>query len=92
MLLSNLLDTTGIQSNPTTTKQITTTRPTISCSFCDARGLKIFQMSTVKMVLELLKADESDDIRAAIITASIKPTAPEGKISKTNLAKKMKAN
>ena len=86
--LCNLLDTIGIQSKPTTTRQITTTRPTISCSLCDARGLKTFQISTVKMVLELLKADESEDMRAAIITANIKPTAPVGRMSKTNLKKK----
>ena len=44
-------------------------------------------MSTVKIVLELLNAEERDDMRAAIITANIKPTAPDGRMFRTSLKK-----
>jgi len=39
------------------------------------------------MVDELLNAEESDDMRAAIITANINPTRPDGKIFNTSLKK-----
>ena len=45
-------------------------------------------MSIVKMVDELLKAEERDDMRAAIMTANINPTRPDGKILSTNLKHK----
>ena len=50
-------------------------------------GLKRSQTSTVKMVELLLNAEESEDIRAAIITAIIKPTNPTGSTLRTNLMK-----
>ena len=83
--LVNLLETIGIHTNPMTTRITTTTRPTMSCSRSDALGLNSFQISIVKMVLELLNADDNDDMRAAIITASIRPTAPVGRMFSTNL-------
>ena len=43
--------------------------------------------STVKIVALLLNADESDDIRAAIITAIIVPTSPTGSKFNTSLQK-----
>ena len=48
-------------------------------------GLKRSHTSTVKIVALLLKADESDDIKAAIITAIITPTNPMGRTFRTNL-------
>ena len=45
------------------------------------------QTSTVKIVALLLNADESDDIRAAIITAIITPTNPTGSTFNTSLEK-----
>ena len=50
-------------------------------------GLKRSHTSTVKMVELLLKAEEREDIRAAIITAIIKPTNPTGSTFRTNLKK-----
>ena len=50
-------------------------------------GLKRNHTSTVKMVALLLNADERDDIRAAIITAIIKPTNPIGSTFRTSLQK-----
>ena len=50
-------------------------------------GLMRNQTSTVKIVALLLNADESDDIRAAIITAIITPTSPTGSTFNTNLEK-----
>lgn len=41
-----------------------------------ARVLKVFHMSMVKMVLELLKMEVREDMRAAIITAIISPRSP----------------
>lgn len=41
--------------------------------------------STVKMVPLLLNTDEREDIRAAIITAIIKPTNPVGSTLRTSL-------
>ena len=51
-------------------------------------GLTLSHTSTVKMVALLLKADESDDIKAAIITAIINPTRPTGRIFRTSLENK----
>lgn len=50
--------------------------PTIISSHSDARDLKVFHRSMVKMVLELLKMEVREDMRAAIITAIIKPRSP----------------
>lgn len=51
-------------------------------------GLNIIHTSTVKIVALLLKADDKDDMRAAIMTAIIKPTRPVGRTFKTSLKKK----
>lgn len=45
-------------------------------SHSEASDLKLFHKSMVKMVLELLKMEVSDDMRAAIITAIIRPRRP----------------
>ena len=50
-------------------------------------GLKRSHTSTVKMVELLLKAEEREDMRAAIMTAIIKPTNPTGSTFRTNLKK-----
>lgn len=42
-----------------------------------AADLKVFHMSMVKMVLELLKMEVREDMRAAIITAIISPRSPK---------------
>ena len=47
--------------------------------------LKRAHMSIVNSVLALLKTDVSDDIRADIITASMRPLAPSGSRFTTNL-------
>lgn len=51
--------------------------PTSSSSFSLAPRRYFFQMSMVKRVLLLLKMEVSEDIRAAIITAIIKPRSPK---------------
>ena len=48
-------------------------------------GLNLSHTSTVKTVALLLNADERDDIKAAIITAIIKPTKPVGRTFRTSL-------
>ena len=55
---------------------------------CSTIGLKRSQTSTVKMVALLLNAEESDDIRAAIMTAIIRPTIPTGRTFRTSLRSK----
>lgn len=50
--------------------------PTNISSHSDARLLKLFHRSMVKMVLELLKMEVREDMRAAIITAIISPRRP----------------
>jgi hypothetical protein len=40
------------------------------------------------MVALLLKAEHKDDIRAAIMTAIIRPTRPDGNTFRTSLSKK----
>ena len=52
-------------------------RPTIMISLFSALGRIRRQMSIVKIVLPLLKMDVSELMRAAIITATIKPRTPE---------------
>lgn len=51
-------------------------RPTIISSCSEARGRTCFHRSMVKMVLELLKMDVSEDMSAAIITAIMRPRSP----------------
>lgn len=55
---------------------VVTNLPTIMSSHSEASDLKLFHRSKVKMVLELLKIEVSDDMRAAIITAIIRPRRP----------------
>lgn len=55
---------------------VVTYLPTIMSSHSEARDLKLFHRSMVKMVLALLKMEVSEDMRAAIITAIIKPRSP----------------
>ena len=68
------------------------------CNYCatilvdiskySTKGLKRSQTSTVKIVALLLNAEESDDIRAAIMTAIIRPTNPTGRTFRTSLESK----
>lgn len=51
-------------------------RPTIISSCSEARGRTCFHRSMVKMVLELLKMDVSEDMSAATITAIMRPRSP----------------
>lgn len=55
---------------------VVTYLPTIMSSHSDAWDLKLFHRSMVKMVLELLKMEVREDMRAAIITAIIRPRSP----------------
>lgn len=57
--------------------EVVTYLPTIISSHSDARDLKVFHRSMVKMVLALLKMEVREDMRAAIITAIIKPRSPD---------------
>lgn len=50
--------------------------PTTISSHSVARVRKVFHTSMVKMVLALLKMEVREDMRAAIITAIIKPRSP----------------
>lgn len=47
-------------------------------SHSDALDLKLLHKSMVKSVLALLKMEVSEDMRAAIITAIIRPRNPGG--------------
>lgn len=53
-------------------------RPTSSSSHSPARGRSRLQMSMVKSVLLLLKMEVSEDMSAAIMTATISPRRPVG--------------
>lgn len=53
--------------------------PTTMSSLSDACRLMRSQMSIVKRVLLLLNIEVRDDMRAAIITAIIRPRIPAGK-------------
>lgn len=53
--------------------------PTIMSSFSDARARRCFQRSMVKMVLALLKMEVREDMRAATITAIMRPRSPGDK-------------
>lgn len=52
--------------------------PTISSSRCEARERKRCHISIVNMVDEELNIDVNEDIRAAIMQASIRPRKPLG--------------
>ena len=58
--------------------------PTIMSSISLAFFLNCLQISMVKIVELLLKMDVSDDIKADIITASMRPRAPSGMSSMTS--------
>lgn len=51
--------------------------PTSISSHSDALDRNVFHRSIVKMVLALLKMEVREDMRAAIITAIIRPRSPE---------------
>ena len=61
----------------TATRKMTKVRPTTSSSVSEGRVRTSGQMSIVKIVEEELKMEVREDISAAIITASIRPRAPE---------------
>ena len=69
---------TGIQMTDTITKTTTKHRPTMTFSVSEALLRKFDQMSMVNIVEAELKIDVSEDMRAAIITASIAPAIPTG--------------
>ena len=60
----------------TATRKITKVLPTTRSSVSEGLFLTLVQMSMVKMVEEELKMEVREDMRAAIITASIRPRAP----------------
>ena len=66
----------GIQAMLTATKKMTKVLPTMRSSVSEGLALTLVQMSIVKMVEDELKIEVREDIRAAIITASIRPRAP----------------
>lgn len=66
----------GIQAMLTATKKMTKVLPTMSSSVSEGLALILVQMSMVKMVEDELKIEVREDIKAAIITASIRPRAP----------------
>ena len=72
---------TGIQRIEIPTNIITKRRPIIISSTSLALGLTRFQMSIVNMTLQELNTDVREDIKAAIITATIRPLAPGGIMS-----------
>ena len=68
-----------------TTRTTTNNRPTTISSQSFDCGLIRFQISIVNIALLELNIDVSEDISAAIITASIRPLAPAGIRSITSL-------
>ena len=58
------------------TRNNTKVLPTMSSSVSEGFLLNLVQISMVKMVEEELKMEVREDIRAAIITANIRPLAP----------------
>ena len=66
----------GIQAMLIATKNNTKVLPTMSSSVSEGFLLNLVQMSMVKIVEEELKMEVREDIRAAIITANIRPLAP----------------
>ena len=75
----------GIQAILMATKIMTKDRPTTRSSVSEGFLLNLVQTSMVKMVEEELKIDVRDDMRAAIITASMRPFRPGGMSSRTSL-------
>ena len=67
-----------------TTKTSTKNLPAKSNSFSEALGRIYLYMSMVKIVDEELKIDVKDDIKAANITANIRPRTPTGSKLFTN--------
>ena len=67
------------------TKMITKDLPTSSNSVSEGLLLNLVQTSIVKMVEEELKIEVREDMRAAIITANIRPFKPGGMSSRTSL-------
>lgn len=65
-----------LQTGPYSELCLVTYLPTNISSHSDALALKLFHRSMVKMVLELLKMEVREDMRAAIITAIISPRRP----------------
>ena len=66
----------GIQAMLIATRKMTKVLPTTRSSVSEGLFLTLVQMSIVKMVDDELKIEVREDMRAAIITASIKPRAP----------------
>ena len=75
----------GIQAILMATKRMTKDRPTTRSSVSEGLFLNLVQTSMVKIVEEELKIDVRDDIRAAIITANMRPFRPDGISSSTSL-------
>ena len=75
----------GIQAILMATKRMTKERPRTRSSVSEGFLLNLVQTSMVKMVEEELKIEVRDDIRAAIITASMRPFRPGGISSSTSL-------
>ena len=67
----------GIQAMLIATRKMTKVLPTTRSSVSEGLFLTLVQMSIVKMVDDELKIEVRDDMRAAIITASIRPRAPD---------------
>lgn len=75
---------TLVSAHDTEGPEVVTYLPTIMSSHSEARDLKVFHRSMVKMVLALLKMEVSEDMRAAIITAIIKPRSPGRKDARSS--------
>ena len=70
-----------------TTKTSTKSLPAKSSSFSEAFGRTYLYISMVKIVDEELKIEVKDDIKAANITANIRPRTPTGSKLFTNFTK-----
>ena len=75
----------GIQAMLTATKMTTKDRPTMRSSVSEGLLLNRVQTSIVKMVEDELNIEVREDMRAAIMTASMRPLRPEGIRSSTSL-------
>ena len=75
----------GIQAILMATKRMTKDRPTTRSSVSEGFLLNLVQTSMVKMVEDELKMEVRDDMRAAIITANMRPFSPGGMSSSTSL-------
>ena len=78
----------GIQAMLIATRKMTKVLPTTRSSVSEGLFLTLVQMSIVKMVDDELKIEVREDMRAAIITASIRPRAPVSTNSLNTDAKK----